>query len=77
MARPSGLTVPENEAVLVPTFGGDPAPPVGEEPTPIVFVGGSSRLKYVDCPGCSAGEKLTVPPLSFVLTLENQVVGPS
>ena len=44
--RPSGFTVPENEAVLVPTLGGDTAPPVGEEPTPIVVeVGGSSRLK--------------------------------
>jgi hypothetical protein len=44
----------------------------------VVDVGGSSKLKYVDWPGCKAGEKLTTPLLvSVALTFEYQVVGPS
>jgi hypothetical protein len=61
---PFGLTVAVKFALLELTVGGAAVMPVGvalafrELPT-----GGSSRLKYVDSPGCRAGEKFTWPRL--------------
>jgi hypothetical protein len=63
------LTKPEKLALPLVTVGGaaNPTDP-GVPPALSPLTGGSSRLKNVVWPGCSAGEKLTIPWLVSVLT---------
>jgi hypothetical protein len=77
VGEPFGLTVAVKLAVLELTVGGGALIPVGLAPALSPEIGGSSRLKYVDCPGWIAGEKWTMPLLASVETFENQLVGPS
>ena len=79
VACPFGFTMAEKLAPVAETVGGDIPPGSGAvPPTPMELpTGGSSRLKYVDWPGWSAGEKWTTPEEVSVETFENQLVGPS